>query len=70
MQTKASAAEQAPTSNRWMDPGGYWLGALNPNEALNCVDDMNRVLLQVIMRACCPIRVQACYASVLLLHGQ
>ena len=43
-----------------MDPGGYWLGALNPNEALNCVDDINRVVLQVIMRASCPMRVYAC----------
>ena len=47
MQERVSAEAQGPTSDRWMDPGGYPLGALNPNEALNCVDDMNRVLLQV-----------------------
>lgn len=48
-QEKVSAEAQAPTSDRWMDPGGYALGALNPNEALNCVDDINRMLLQVLI---------------------
>ena len=58
-QSKASAAEAAPTSDRWLDPSGYPLGALNPNEALNCVDDINRVVLQVfpISSPCCHARL-------------
>ena len=33
-------------TDQWLDPSGYTLGNLNPNEALDCVDDMNRVVLQ------------------------
>lgn len=47
-QTEVPTAEQVPDSDRCMDPGSYQLGDLNPNEALNCIDQNLRFSLDKI----------------------
>ncbi len=48
-----TGAEIAQQSSNWIDPGGYTLGSLQANDRLDCVDDMNRMVLQVLFNLLC-----------------
>lgn len=48
-----TGAEIAQQSSNWIDPGGYTLGSLHANDRLDCVDDMNRMVLQVLFNLLC-----------------
>lgn len=48
-----TAAELAPRSHTWLDPGGWTLGDLNTNWPRDCIDDMNRVVLQLLFNDLC-----------------
>lgn len=49
----ATAAELASESSNWLDPGGWTLGSLQPNDRRDCVDDMNRMVLQILFNMIC-----------------
>lgn len=48
-----SAAEFAPQSHNWLDPAGWTLGSLQANVMRDCIDDMNRIVLNVLWNMLC-----------------
>lgn len=51
--TNVTAAELAPRSHTWLDPGGWTLGSLQADLRRNCIDDMNRMVLQLLFNDLC-----------------
>ena len=54
-----TAAERAEEHNGWIDTGGWLAGDIHPNRGRDCVDDLNRQLLQVLLFVFLRVRVQA-----------
>lgn len=51
-----SATEFAPHSHNWLDPAGWTLGGLQANVRRDCIDDMNRVVVQMLFNMMCNSR--------------